>query len=118
MIARIVRLIAYFYFMRIFQQETEEAERPSYKTATTTSSGGTSSKKDSLEGPQELLSTKSGSRPPTTPADRKKKKGIFGGLFGKRKGKEGAAAPVTDSRSGSRQRTRKVKGTASVEASV
>eukprot|EP00977_Amphora_coffeiformis_P000292 scaffold83_cov181-Amphora_coffeaeformis.AAC.19 len=93
-------------------QETEEAERPSYKTST-----AASSKKDSVEGPQELLSTKSASKPPTTPADRKKKKGIFGGLFGKRKGKEGSA-PVADVRSGSRQRTRKTKGPGSVEASI
>ena len=90
-------------------QETEEAERPSYKT--------TSGKKDSVEGPHELLSTKSGAKPPTTPADRKKKKGIFGGLFGKRKGKEGSA-PAADARSGSRQRARKVKGASSVEASI
>lgn len=96
-------------------QETEEAERPSYKTTTTTSSS--TSKKDSLEGPQELLS-KSGPKPPTTPADRKKKKGIFGGLFGKRKSKEGMSTPVAEARSGSRQRTRKLKGAASVEASI
>lgn len=98
-------------------QETEEAERPSYKTSATTNSTTATSKKDSVEGPPELLSNKSASKPPTTPADRKKKKGIFGGLFGKRKGKEGSA-PVADGRSGSRQRTRKTKGPGSVEASI
>lgn len=96
-------------------QETEEAERPSYKTsASTAASSAGNSKKDSVEGSHELLSTKSGTKPPTTPADRKKKKGIFGGLFGKRKGKDGVTS-VAESRSGSRQRTRKVKG---AEASI
>ena len=95
--------------------ETEEAERPSYKTsaATATSAGGM--RKDASEGPQDLLSTKSGAKPPTTPA--KKKKGIFGGLFGKRKDKEGT--PGSERRSGSRLRTRnKAKGSTSVEASI
>jgi hypothetical protein len=97
-------------------QGTEEAERPNYGKAVLTSSLG---KKDSMEAQHDLLTSKSGSKPPTTPAavDKKKKKGIFGGLFGKRKGKEGAAPSAAD-RAGSRQRSRKMKGSASVEASI
>lgn len=38
---------------------------------------------------------KNGAKPPVTatmPVDKKKKKGIFGGLFGKKKGKDAVAA--------------------------
>jgi hypothetical protein len=46
---------------------------------------------------------KSGPKPPMTPGDKdkKKKKGLFGGLFGKKKGKE-TAAVTPRGRSGSR----------------
>jgi hypothetical protein len=93
--------------------ETEEAERPNYKTTATLSStmerGVVRSNKNeattSSEGPQE--GKVSGAKPPTTPA--KKKKGIFGGLFGKRnKGKDGSGgtSAADNVRSGSRQRSR------------
>jgi hypothetical protein len=59
--------------------------------------------------------SKSSTKPPATPdKDRKKKKGIFGGLFGgKKKSKDTSATP----RAGSRNR-RGVKGAPSVEAFI
>lgn len=64
------------------------------------------------EGPKLNTVMSSGSRsslkPPVTP-DKKKKKGLFGGLFGKKKTKEDSSTPA--SHGGSRARsTRKVKG--------
>ena len=77
-------------------------------SALTTERGIVGNKKEaavSSEGAQ--VSRLSGAKPPTTPA--KKKKGIFGGLFGKRnKGKDGNGGPsaADSARAGSRQRAR------------
>lgn len=37
--------------------------------------------------------TKSKNQPATPSTDKKKKKGLFGGLFGKKKGKDGSMTP-------------------------
>jgi hypothetical protein len=55
------------------------------------------------ESPKKNSASRSTSKPPATPdKGQKKKKGLFGGLFGKKKSKEGGAS--TPSRSGSRNR--------------
>jgi hypothetical protein len=61
--------------------------------------------------------TKMASKPPATPdKDRKKKKGLFGGLFGGKKKVRETGDPVTPGRANSR--SRRLRGVTSVEGSV
>lgn len=102
--------------------EQHEVEAPPHMTSSHLMTS-TSQKSESASPGKEVAklntsvsTTSRNSKPPVTP-DKRRKKGLFGGLFGKKKTKDSVAGSAE--RPGSRLRTgRKLKGVKSVEGSI
>jgi PDZ domain len=102
--------------------EQHEVEAPPHMTAIVT----TTALKTEFDSPMKELPklnssfslASRNSKPPTTP-DKRKKKGLFGGLFGKKKTKDSTTPAASTERPVSRLRNvRKLKGGKSVEGSI
>lgn len=96
--------------------EQHEVEAPPHMTTSTPKNEPISPMAEVPKLNTSVSITSRSSKPPATP-DKRKKKGLFGGLFGKKKTKDSVAGSAE--RPGSRLRNgRKLKGVKSVEGSI